>query len=112
MEIFIQNLLVILSGTPFDIAILQVKAPTLEYPDENIEIFYEQIEEVLKQTKAQDIKIIIGDFNAKVGEGSIENIIGPYRLGEINSRGERLVDWCKEHKLVVSNTWFANHPRR
>ena len=69
--------MVILSGKPFDIAILQVYTPTLEYPDEDIEIFYEQIEEVLKQTKAHDIKIIIGDFNAKVGEGRIENIVGP-----------------------------------
>ena len=79
--------------------------PTLEYPDEDIEMFYEQSEEVRKQTKVQDIKIIIGDFTTKVGEGRIEHIVGPYGLGEINSRGN-------EHKLVVSNTWFANHLRR
>ena len=81
-------LLVTLSGKPFDIAILQVYSPTLEYQDEDIELFYEQIDEVLNQLKSQDIKIVIGDFNSKVGEGKIDNTVGPYGLGEINERGE------------------------
>ena len=54
----------------------------------------------------------MGDFNSKEGEGRIDNIIGPYGLGEINERVEKLVEWCKQHELVVTNTWFANHPRK
>ena len=34
-------LLVILSGKPFDIGIIQVYAPKLEYPEDDIELFYE-----------------------------------------------------------------------
>ena len=41
-----------------------------------------QIDKVLKQLKSQDIKIIMGDFNSKVGRGIINHIIGPYGLGE------------------------------
>ena len=74
-------LLAILSGKPFDIGIIQVYAPTLDYPEDDIELFYEQMDEVLKQLKLQDTKIIMGDFNSKVGEGRIDNIIGPYGLG-------------------------------
>ena len=44
----------------------------------------------------------MGDFNSKVGEERIDNIIGPYGLGEINERGEKLVDWCKQQELVVT----------
>ena len=70
------------------------------------------MDEVLKQLKSQDTKIIMGDFNPKVGKGRIDNIIRPYGLGEIHKRGEKFVEWCKQHELVVTNTWFANHPRR
>ncbi|GFS03866.1 craniofacial development protein 2-like [Elysia marginata] len=54
----------------------------------------------------------MGDFNAKVGEGRIDNIVGPYGLGDSNERGERLVDWCREKDMLVANTWFPIHPRR
>ena len=70
------------------------------------------MDEVLKQLKSHDAKIIMRDFNSKVGKGRIDNIVGPYGLGEISERGEKLVEWCKQHELVVTNTWFANHPRR
>ena len=68
-------LVVILSGKSFDIGM------TLEYSEDDIELFYEQMDEVLKQPKSQDTKIIMGDFNSKVGEGSIDNIVRPYGLG-------------------------------
>ena len=74
-------LLVTLSGKAFDIAILQVYAPTLEYQDEDIELFYECTDEVLYQLKSQDIKIVMGDLNSKVGEGGIDNTVGPYGSG-------------------------------
>ncbi|XP_076325096.1 uncharacterized protein LOC143233086 [Tachypleus tridentatus] len=54
----------------------------------------------------------MGDFNAKVGKNKIDKTVGPFGIGELNERGERLVDWCKEHDIAVMNTWFKNHPRR
>ncbi|GFN77269.1 craniofacial development protein 2-like protein [Plakobranchus ocellatus] len=54
----------------------------------------------------------MGDFNAKVGEDRIGNTAGPYGLGKINERGERLVEWCQTHDLVVCNTWFEQPARR
>ena len=105
-------LLVILSGKPFDIGIIQLYAPALEYPEEDIELFYKQMDEVLKYLRSQGTKIIMGDFNSKVVEGRIDNIIGPYEVRENNERGEKLVERCKQHELVVTNTWFTNHPQR
>ena len=51
------------------------------------------MDEVLKQLKSQDAKINIRDFNSKVGKGRIDNIVEPYGLGEINERGEKLIEW-------------------
>lgn len=101
-----------LQGKPFDIGIIQAYAPTTDYEDLEVDKFYDDLDMVMKQLKSQDVKIVMGDFNAKVGKEKIENIVGPFGLGEINSRGERLVEWCKEHNLFISNTWFQNHPRR
>ena len=85
-------LVVILSGKSFDIGI------PLEYSEDDIELFYEQMDEVLKQPKSPDTKIIMGDFNSKVGEGSIDNIVVPYGLGEINERGKNSMSGANSRK--------------
>ena len=39
-------------------------------------------------------------------------MIGGYGQGIRNERGDLLTDWCHENSMVVTNTWFKNHPRR
>ena len=101
-----------LEGKPFDIGIVQIYAPTSEHDEEEVEQFYEDLDKAMKQLKSQDIKIVMGDFNAKVGDAKIEDIVGPWGLGTENERGERLVEWCRENDLMISNTWYQNHRRR
>ncbi|XP_071963831.1 uncharacterized protein [Antedon mediterranea] len=60
-----------------------------------------------------DIVIIMGDFNAKVGSNLEKNhAMGRFGLGHANERGEKLVDFCIENDLVLTNTLFPQHPRR
>ena len=33
-------------------------------------------------------------------------MVGPFELGRRNQRGKMLIDFCKQHDLVVINTWF------
>ena len=101
-----------LEGKPFDIGIIQVYAPTSEHDNEEVETFYEELDKAIKQLKSQDVKIVMGDFNAKVGDTRVEDIVGPWGLGKENERGERLIEWCRKHNFMISNTWFENHPRR
>ena len=101
-----------ISGKPFDIGIVQAYAPTADKDMAVIESFYEDVEKAMKHLKSQDIKIIMGDFNAKVGNDRIDKIVGPFGSGEIDELGEKLVEWCKEYNFVIMNTWFKNHPRR
>ena len=51
---------------PFNICFLQAYAPTADHADEEIEVFYEELERVMKKTKSDEVLIIMGDMNAKV----------------------------------------------
>ena len=92
--------------------LVQVYMPTSDADDEEIEQMYEQIEEMIKKEKATDQVIIMGDWNAVVGERREGDEIGDYGLGKRNERGQMLVDFCKMMKLVVTNTWFKHEKRR
>ena len=56
--------------------------------------------------------IIVGDWNAVVGEGQEGHAVGKCGLGVRSNRGQRLTDFCKENELVITNTFFQQHPRR
>jgi len=58
------------------------------------------------------VTIIIGGFNAKVGNVREWSTVAPHGLGERNDRGDVFVDWCRDNNQVISNTWFQNHKRR
>ena len=48
----------------------------------------------------------MGDFNAQVGNQRDQKIVGPFGKGVRNDNGDKLVDFCKQHKVVIANTWF------
>lgn len=56
--------------------------------------------------------MVIGDFNTKLGFGGEDDVVGWYSLGERNTRGDRLVQFCFENNLFISNMFFKQHPRR
>lgn len=99
-----------LAGNKVNVNILQVYAPTADKQDHEIESFYEQLTNTLKPRKKQDITIILGDFNAKVGHGRMQNIVGEHGLGTRNGRGDRLVQFCQEERFSIANTWFQLPP--
>lgn len=43
--------------------------PTSQSTKEEIELFYEDLNKVLLQTKQHETNIIFGDFKAKIGNG-------------------------------------------
>ena len=58
-------LLIKLHAAPFNIAIIQVYAPTSSYSDEYIEQLCEGIEEAMKVVKSDEYLIIMGDLKRK-----------------------------------------------
>lgn len=57
-----------IQGAPLNISIIQVYAPTSDHSDEGVQKFYESIKETMKYTKSGEVIIIMGDWNAKVGD--------------------------------------------
>ena len=105
-------LMVKLQGTPIDTNFIQVYSPTSTSSEEDIETFYDDLEKAIKECKNHEVTIIMGDFNAKVGNLKDNNITGGHGLGERNERGDKLVEWAGIHNMIIGNTWFQQHPRR
>ncbi|KAL0852617.1 hypothetical protein ABMA27_016929 [Loxostege sticticalis] len=101
---------------PCRINIVVVYAPTSLSSEEDIDAFYNQLDDVLKLLPKRDINVLIGDLNAKVGstknDNHLRDVVGKYGLGERNDRGEMFLQFCAENSLTIMNTCFENHPRR
>ena len=48
----------------------------------------------------------IGDWNAKVGSQETPGVTGKLGLGIRNEAGQRLIEFCQENALVITNTLF------
>ena len=55
---------------------------------------------------------MIGDWNAKVGSQETPGVTGKFGLGIWNEAGQRLIEFCQENALVITNTLFQQHKRR
>ncbi|GFN87948.1 craniofacial development protein 2-like [Plakobranchus ocellatus] len=62
--------------------------------------------------KFQVIKIIMRDFNAKVGDERVEDVVGPCVIKTVNERGSRLIEWYQINDFTITNTRYQNQPRR
>ena len=58
-------------GKPFNITVMQVYAPINNAEEEEVEWFYEDLQDLLELTPKKDVLFIIGDWNAKVGSQEI-----------------------------------------
>ena len=90
--------------------VIQVYAPTNEAADEEKEDFYNQLQDVIADCNKHDLIVVMGDFNAKVGEDntSREEVIGRHGVGIINDNGERLCDICSTNGFIVTGTIFPH----
>ena len=74
--------------------VIQVYAPTNETDDEVKDDFYEQLQKIVDEVPRHDMLLVIGDWNAKVGEQQLgeEGIVGRFgMIGERSDNGERFV---------------------
>jgi hypothetical protein len=87
-----------------------VHAPTEDKDDVTMDSFYEELEQVFYQFPRYHMKILLGDFNAKVGRGDIfKPIIGNESLHEIsNDNRVRVVNFAALKNLIVKSTTFPH----
>ena len=60
-----------LQRKPFNITVIQVYALTSNAEEAEVELFYEDLQDLLELTPKKDVLFIIGDWNAKVGSQEI-----------------------------------------
>ena len=99
-------------GKPFNITVIQVYAPTRNAEEDEVEWFYEDLQDLLELTPKKDVLFIIGDWNAKVRSQETPGVTGKFGLGIRNEAGQRLVEFCQENALVIANTLSQQHKRR
>ena len=93
-------------------SVIQVYAPTSNAEEAEVEQFYEDLQDLLELTPQKDVLFIIGDRNAKVGSQETPGVTGKFGLGIQNEAGKRLIEFCQENALVITNTLFQQHKRR
>ena len=65
-------------GTPFNITVIQVYAPTNNAEEAEVEQFYEDLQDLLELTPQKDVFFIIGDWNAKVRSQETPGVTGKF----------------------------------
>ena len=99
-------------GKPFNITGIQVYALTSNTEETEVLWFFEDLQDLLEQTPKKDVLFIIGDWNAEVGSQETPGVTGKFGLGVQNEAGQRLIEFCQENALVITNTLFQQHKRR
>jgi hypothetical protein len=96
---------IVLRGIWRNIIVLNVHAPSGEKSDGSKDSFYEELEHILDHVPKYHMKILLGDFNAKVGR---ENIFKPTNENESlhknsNDNGVRIVNFATSKNVVVKH---------
>ena len=90
--------------------IIQIYAPTNDKDDDVKEEFYNSLNREIRNTPKHDMLLVIGDFNAKVGQDrhGFEVAMGHEGIGDRNENGSRLLECCVNNELVVTGTIFQH----
>jgi hypothetical protein len=101
---------IILRGRWCSIIVLKVHAPCEGKGDDVKDSFYEELWRVFYQFPRYDMKILLGDFDAKVGRESVfKPTIGNESLHEIsNDSGVTVVIFATSKNLVVRSAMFPH----
>ena len=99
-----------LKGKQINTSIIMCYAPTNDGDEEIKDMFYEQLQAELEDTPRHDLKIVMGDMNAKVGNdnANYNRAMGKEGYGVMNENGERLLELCTTYNLVIGGTLFPH----
>lgn len=97
-------------GRIFNISLICAYAPTEDATPEKKEDFYGQLEGLYDSVPKGDVKIVLGDLNAKIGrEANYFPTIGRFSLHqETNDNGTRAIHFAAANRLVIGSTWFQH----
>ena len=94
-----------------NISVVVAYAPTEVSCDSDKEEFYQQLEDTFAGLPRYDIKLLLGDLNARIGTdfNSYSGIIGKHSLhSSANDNGTRMLDFCTMNELTIGGTLFQH----
>lgn len=94
--------------------VIQVYAPTSTHSETESDEFYDTLQFHIQKVNKKEKLIVMGDLNAKIGKEHRlwTPTVGRFGLGDLNSRGEKLLEFCTLHKLAICNTFFQHKDSR
>ncbi|KAK6730210.1 hypothetical protein RB195_006959 [Necator americanus] len=94
------------------ISIINCYSPTSAADDSELDVFYEELEEVIRKEKSF-YKFVVGDFNAKLAKAIEEEYrIRRFGLGNQNGNGNRLAGLLSAARLFYGNSLFMKKDHR
>ena len=86
--------------------------PTSNAKEAEVEWFYEDLQNLLELNPPKDVLFIIGDWNSKVGSQETPGVTGKFGLGMQKEAGKKLIEFCQENALIITNILFQRPKRR
>jgi hypothetical protein len=105
-----EHLCIIRLNRFFNYLLINIHAPTNDSEEESKDQFYEQLERAYAACPSHDVKLVMGDVNAKVGrETAHQSTISKHSLhGRTNENGLRLVDFATGRQMAIKSTFFMH----
>lgn len=93
------------------VSVVCAYAPTAKAPPGIKEKFYSDLQDTIDKIPQNDVLVMLGDFNARVGvleQGSDawQRVLGRHGMHERNLAGVELLEFCAVNELSIMNTWF------
>jgi len=73
---------------------------------EQMEEFYETLQDQIDKIYKKDYIVVAGDYNARVGKIPIDGIMGTNGESTSNSNGHKLKEFASVNELQITNTFF------
>lgn len=85
-----------------------VYGPSEDEKADKKEEFWQELSLTLDSAKGRDF--IVGDFNGRVGkhDNIYNTIIGKYGEETVNNNGKRLINFCQNYDLIITNTFYQH----
>ena len=101
---------IIIEGEWYRYVFINVHCPTEDKEEEAKDLYYETLEQVIDQFASYDTRIVLGDFNAKIGrEEMFRPTIGKESLHEAsNDNGIRVINFAAAKDLIIKTTCFKH----
>uniref|UniRef100_A0A8D8C8R8 Craniofacial development protein 2 n=1 Tax=Culex pipiens TaxID=7175 RepID=A0A8D8C8R8_CULPI len=99
-----------IKGRFFNLSIINVHSPHMGSDADDKDAFYELLDREYRKCPKHDVKIVIGDLNAQVGqEEEFRPVIGRFSAHQqTNENGLRLIDFATSRNMAIRSTFFQH----